>query len=112
MQQLGELILLEFLANQYGELVAAHPRNEASFTDRASQALRNLDQNAISASMAEPVVDLLQPVNVDRENPDDPAILCESLLFAFERVRERTSRGNAGEDVHPLQACALRPERT
>ena len=60
-------------AQQHRELVAAEPREHVAAPQRAAQPLGDVAQEPVAVVVAERVVDLLEPVEVDQQQADRPA---------------------------------------
>ena len=60
-------------AQQHRELVAAEPRERVAAPQRAAQPFGDVAQEPVAVVVAERVVDLLEPVEVDQQQADRPA---------------------------------------
>jgi hypothetical protein len=61
--------------NDNAKLVAAGPRQGAAALDAASKTMRDILQSKIAGKMAEPVIDRLESIQIDRQHGDPDTFL-------------------------------------
>ena len=73
---------------EHDELVAAEPGDDVLHADRARDPVGDEHEELVAGVVAEPVVDELEPVEVDEHHPDD-------VVGAARVARSRPARGRA-----------------
>ena len=81
-----------------GELVAAEPRQEVRLAHAAAQPLGDRLQKRIADRMTEPVVDLLEAVEVDPVQGERGALV-QAAERVLERLAEIEAVGDAGQRI-------------
>ena len=102
------------VGQQDRELVATQPGDDVVVPQRAAQPLRDLLQQLVAAVVAERVVDVLEPVDVQEHEPDAGAGLLRLEDRAAHPLREHAPVGQARERVEErepgvLQGGGLQP---
>ncbi len=90
------------------ELVAAKPRQQVGFAQRAGQRLGHLLQQLVADPVSQRVIDVLEPVEIDVEHADVAAValgLSDRLrqpLLQQQAVRQPGQRIARGQILQPL----------
>ncbi|MGY4502613.1 hypothetical protein ACVWYH_006570 [Bradyrhizobium sp. GM24.11] len=89
------------------ELVAADTRDMLSRAGAALQAACDLDQDFVAGGMAEPVIDLLEAIEVEQQHGELLAGQREALERAIERLVEGDAVGQLRQRILPHRAFRL-----
>ena len=93
------------------ELVTAEARHGVGLAHDLAQPVGDLDQQGVAAVVAERVVDLLEPVDVEQQQSDVVPLGLGVGDRPLEALGEQATVGQAGERVEQRQASVLRRRR-
>ena len=94
----GGLLVLHTLRDDH-ELVASEPGEGVRWAEMASESLRHLQQHSVSDTMAQRVVDDLEPVEVDIQHGQNPTASTQPAQTLVQPVHEHRPVGHSGEGV-------------
>ena len=100
-------LLLVGVRKHHAELVTAQPREQVTVTQRPAAEARDRAQHVVADRMPEHVVDRLEPVEVEEQHRERPAVAARTRELAPQRVIERAAVGDAGELVAASQTAEL-----
>ena len=97
------------VGEQQHELVAAVARDQIALAQVAPQARRQLAQHDVARRVPEPVVDVLEAVEVDEQHGDAAAVVAGAGDGGVERLLEQAPVGEPGQVVvmRVVQGAAL-----
>jgi hypothetical protein len=110
--QLAKRVAIALARQHHLELVATEPADQPGIADRALQSLGDLFEQGVADLMAERVVDRLEPVEVEQEQPRRPTRALLRCQRAVERQPHPLTVGKAGEAVEQREARDLRIRAT
>ncbi len=87
------------------ELVAAHPCRDVVFADCPAKDLRGVDERTIAFRVTRPVVDLLEPFEIDRHDSNALGATAGSTSFlcAVSAVEDAVHLGHQRTTVHEMR---------
>ena len=95
------------LGQDHRELVAADPAGDVRGAHRALDAFGRNREDLVPGQMADPVVDLLEVVQVDHDQGERPVVAARAGDLALERLVEEPPVVHAGERVEVGQLSRL-----
>ena len=87
-REVGDLVDVVHLVAEHDELVAAEPRDGVALTRPRPQPLGNVDEQRVTDVVAEAVVDVLEPIQVEQHHPDNRVVALRSTDRLVEPVDE------------------------
>jgi hypothetical protein len=81
------------------EFVAAEPRHHVGLPQRRFEAAGGLPEQRVTGGMAERIIDVLEPVDVEHEDGEGLVPLAQPRLGLLELLHEAGAVGDAGQQV-------------
>ena len=107
MRQVTQFFARAIARQDHLKFVAPQTPHAPGFSDNLLQSLRHLFEQGIARRMAQRIIDLLEPVEVEQENGADTGLNLRGRENSFQRLRHAKPVGQTGQRIEMGQPIGV-----